>query len=61
MKGITTKLTKAGRDGLSLRTTFPASIKNQLDLKEGDSLNWELDKIKDEWVIIVKPIKQEKE
>ena len=56
MKGYNTKLTKAGREGLSLRTTFPAALKNQLGLNEGDELNWKLDKINDECVIIVKPI-----
>jgi bifunctional DNA-binding transcriptional regulator/antitoxin component of YhaV-PrlF toxin-antitoxin module len=53
----TTKLTKAGREGLSLRTTLPVAIKDQLELKDGDVLSWKVDKINDEWVIIVKPVK----
>jgi bifunctional DNA-binding transcriptional regulator/antitoxin component of YhaV-PrlF toxin-antitoxin module len=52
--GYKTKLTESGQDGLSLRTTLPAGIRKQLGIEPGDTLHWILDKINDEWVIIVR-------
>lgn len=52
MSGFKTKLTKANQ-ARSLRTTVPAPLRDHFDLKEGDSLIWELDKIDGKWVAIV--------
>ncbi len=38
-----TSLTKAASNTTSLRTTVPASIIKQFQLKEGDSLEWLLE------------------
>jgi len=41
-RGEPTKLTKANDSSYSLRTTVPKGIVKQLELKEGDSIFWEL-------------------
>lgn len=41
-RGEPTKLTKANDNSYSLRTTVPKGIVNQFELKEGDTLNWEI-------------------
>lgn len=48
-----TKLTKANTTSPSLRTTVPAAIVKQLGLEEGSCLNWELDKEKNRWIVLV--------
>jgi antitoxin component of MazEF toxin-antitoxin module len=40
--GDVTSLTKAATNTTSLRTTVPASIVKQFDLKESDQLEWVL-------------------
>jgi bifunctional DNA-binding transcriptional regulator/antitoxin component of YhaV-PrlF toxin-antitoxin module len=50
--GEITTLTKAATKTTSLRTTMPASIARQFNLKDGDKLEWTLD-IKDGKMIIV--------
>jgi hypothetical protein len=57
-RGQTTSLTKANKTSESLRTTVPASIINQFDLKEGDQLQWILEPYKNELFIKIKPIKK---
>jgi bifunctional DNA-binding transcriptional regulator/antitoxin component of YhaV-PrlF toxin-antitoxin module len=52
MSGFKTKLTKANQ-GRSLRTTVPAGLRDHFDLKEGDTLVWEIDKIDGKWVAVV--------
>jgi bifunctional DNA-binding transcriptional regulator/antitoxin component of YhaV-PrlF toxin-antitoxin module len=37
----TTKLTKAASNRKSLRTTVPKEVVTDLELKEGDSVEWE--------------------
>ncbi|KYC44301.1 MAG: hypothetical protein AMQ74_01990 [Candidatus Methanofastidiosum methylothiophilum] len=59
MAGYKTKLTEAGEEGLSLRTTVPSMIRKQLELKKGDFLEWNLDKVDGEWIVFVKPLKSE--
>ncbi len=61
MEGHKTKLTEAGEGGLRFRTTLPAAIRKHFGLKKGDELYWNLDKIENEWVILVKPFKKDKE
>lgn len=59
-RGQTTSLTKANKTSESLRTTVPASVIKQFDLKEGDKLRWQFETDK-KGVIFVKlePNKQE--
>ena len=42
MNGDTTTLTKARPDADSLRTTVPKGLVNQLGLKEGDKITWQI-------------------
>jgi antitoxin component of MazEF toxin-antitoxin module len=55
--GTVTKLTPAVSKKESLRTTVPRGIVQQLNLTSGDSLDWQIDKIENELVVIVRPIK----
>ena len=48
-----TKL-QAANIAKSLRATVPMSIVRQLELNEGDYLDWKMDKKGNEWFIIVK-------
>ena len=38
----------------SLRTTVPMAYVKQLELSEGDFLQWNIDKVSGEWVITIK-------
>lgn len=42
-RGQTTSLTKANKTSESLRTTVPASVIKQFDLREGDKLRWQFE------------------
>ena len=55
--GEKTTLTKASTKSESLRTTVPSGIVHQLDLREGDTLNWTLKAENGELIVIIKPIK----
>jgi bifunctional DNA-binding transcriptional regulator/antitoxin component of YhaV-PrlF toxin-antitoxin module len=55
--GETTTLTKAATKTTSLRTTVPASIARQFNLKDGDKLDWSLRAEDGEMIIVVAPIK----
>lgn len=55
--GFKTTITKASTITNSLRTTVPAGIVHQFDLKDGDKLDWTLKIEKGEITIIVKPEK----
>lgn len=58
--GETTTLTPATTRSTSMRATVPMSIIKQFNLRAGDKLGWKL-KIEDgELVIIVRPIKGDK-
>ena len=59
--GEITTLTKAATKTTSLRTTVPASIVRQFNLKEGNKLDWLLDVRNGQMIIIVKPIENQKE
>lgn len=54
--GEITTLTKAATKTTSLRTTVPASIARQFNLKEKDKLDWTLRAEDGTMVIVVKPI-----
>ncbi len=61
MDAETTILTKATSKSESLRTTVPAGIARQFQLKEGDKLKWVIESRKNKLVIIVTPISNGKE
>lgn len=56
--GYETILTRANREGKSLRTTVPAAIRDQFGLKEGDKISWKLEIKENKFIVIVKPIKK---
>ncbi len=57
MEGEITTLTKASTKTISLRTTVPAGIVKQFNLKEGDTLEWKIKaESKDKLIVLVKPI-----
>jgi len=55
--GKQTVLTKAAPKSNSLRTTVPIFIVQQFNLSEGDILEWELQIVNGELLIVVHPIK----
>lgn len=55
--GQVTTLGRANNTGKSLRTTVPASIIKQYDLREGDRLKWRLEADNNGIYIKVEPIK----
>lgn len=56
--GQITSLTRANKASESLRTTVPASIIRQFELKEGDQLRWKLEAEKNGTINIkIEPIK----
>ena len=48
--GIKTIVVSATSNSISLRTTIPLFVVNQLDLKEGDSVEWVVDKDNETWL-----------
>lgn len=58
MEGETSTLTKAHTKTQSLRTTVPAGVVKQLNLKEGDMLEWKITaESKGKLIVVVRPIK----
>ena len=49
-----TKLTLAVSRSNSLRTTVPMNIVKKLGLSEGDHVTWDMDKINNEWIAIIR-------
>ena len=60
VRGEKTKLTRANDRSYSLRTTVPKGISQQLELKEGDSLIWELKPNGKDFLVVVTPHKGKK-
>ena len=56
----TTKLTKATTKSKSLRTTIPMGIVKQFNLSEGGEIDWEIRAEEGELIIVVRPVKREK-
>lgn len=56
--GEITTLTKAATKTTSLRTTVPASIVRQFNVKDGDKLDWSLDVKDGKMIVLVQPIKK---
>jgi bifunctional DNA-binding transcriptional regulator/antitoxin component of YhaV-PrlF toxin-antitoxin module len=54
--GATTTLTKAATKTTSLRTTVPASIVRQFNLKDGGKIEWILDVKDGKMIILVCPV-----
>jgi bifunctional DNA-binding transcriptional regulator/antitoxin component of YhaV-PrlF toxin-antitoxin module len=55
--GFKTTIAKASSIAKSYRTTVPAAIMNQFNLKEGDKLSWELKADEKELIVVIKPLK----
>ena len=56
--GFKTTIAKASTIANSFRTTVPAGIMNQFNLKEGDQLDWTLKAENRKIIVIVKPEKK---
>lgn len=54
-----TVVAKASNKSESLRTTIPAGIVKQFDLKEGDKLDWNIEPRKNKLIIVVTVPKEE--
>ena len=54
--GFKTTIAKASTISNSFRTTVPAAIINQFNLKDGDQLDWELKVENGELILSIKPI-----
>ena len=54
MRGTETSVSSARPDTDSLRTTIPVFVAKRLDLAAKDRLDWEIDKMGDEWVAVVR-------
>ena len=54
LKGNLTVATLAHSSSESLRTTIPAHVVRQLGLGSRDHLDWRIDKVGDEWVVVVR-------
>ena len=55
--GFKTTIAKASTIANSYRTTVPAAIMSQFNLKEGDKLDWELKAENGNILVIIKPEK----
>ena len=53
--GFKTTIAKASTISNSFRTTVPAAVINQFNLKDGDKLDWELKAENGNLIMIVKP------
>lgn len=58
--GFKTTIAKASTIANSYRTTVPASVINQFNLKEKDKLDWSLRAEGGKIIVIVKPEKRQK-
>lgn len=56
--GFKTTIAKASTISNSFRTTVPAAIINQFNLKDGDKLDWILKAENGNLIVIVKPEKK---
>lgn len=55
--GFKTTIAKASTISNSFRTTVPAAIINQFNLKDGDKLDWVLKAENGNLIVIIKPEK----
>lgn len=56
--GFKTTIAKASTISNSFRTTVPAAIINQFNLKDGDQLDWELKAENGNLIVIITPFKK---
>ena len=56
LKGNLTVATLAHSSSESLRTTIPTHVTKQLGLVCRDRLDWRIDKVGDEWVVVVRRV-----
>ena len=56
--GFKTTIAKASTIANSYRTTVPAGIMSQFNLKDGDRLDWTLKAEKGNLIVIIKPEKK---
>jgi antitoxin component of MazEF toxin-antitoxin module len=56
--GFKTTIAKASTIANSYRTTVPAAIMNQFNLKDGDQLDWKLKAENGNLIVTIKPIKK---
>ncbi|MDQ1252443.1 MAG: hypothetical protein QG646_1564 [Euryarchaeota archaeon] len=57
--GMQTVIAKASSKSDSLRTTVPAGIVKQFNLKEGDTLEWSIEPRKNKLIIVVTVLKED--
>ena len=53
MKTNESKVSVAQSQSVSLRTTIPSNVAEQLGLNAGDTLGWKMDKIDDGWIAMI--------
>jgi antitoxin component of MazEF toxin-antitoxin module len=58
--GFRTTIAKASTISNSFRTTVPAAIMNQFNLKDGDKLDWSLEVTDGSLMIIIHPEKKKR-
>jgi len=58
--GQVTTLTRANKNSESLRTTVPASVIRQFDLKDGDQLVWKFEGDKNNIYVRIEPGERKK-
>jgi len=58
--GFKTTIAKASTISKSYRTTVPASIINQFNLREGDILDWSLTASNNNLIIVISPEKKQR-
>ena len=56
--GSKSVLARANPKTISLRTTVPLAIVEQLDLKEGNVLDWEIQFLEGKKVVVVKKVEE---
>lgn len=56
--GETSSLTKNTAARASLRTTVPMFIVKHLNVKSGDLLDWSIEAVKDNTIVVVKKVKK---
>lgn len=53
MKTNESKVSVAQSQSVSLRTTIPSNIAEQLGLNAGDTLRWKTDKVEGNWIAVI--------
>ena len=53
MKTNESKVSVAQSQSVSLRTTIPSNVAEQLGLNAGDVLGWKTDKVEGDWIAVI--------